>query len=176
MNKLKATFMVTLALTFNDMAAYAYPHVEVKQETYSNKTVLIQNTQVMYENTVAVKQAVKKLNKYVGKTWYVFSGSTPSGWDCSGMTMWFYNQLDFQLEHRASKQQSVGVATKNPKMGDLVVFRYKGYKSAYHVGVYIGNGEMIHAPRKGQRTTVESVKKFAGKHSKIHYRTLIDTL
>jgi hypothetical protein len=35
---------------------------------------------------------------------------------------------------------------------------------------------MIHAPRKGQRTTVESVKKFAGKHSKIHYRTLIDTL
>jgi len=172
--RLIATGMVTLALTFSSTPVSA--KVIETQEVNPNKTVLIQNTQILFENTVAVKSAVKKLNKYVGKTWYVFSGATPSGWDCSGLTMWFYEQLDVKLEHRASKQQSVGVATKTPKLGDLVVFKYKGYKSAYHVGIYIGDGKMIHAPKKGHRTVVESVKQFAGKYSKVSYRTLIETV
>lgn len=172
--RLIATGLVTLALTFSSTPVSA--KVIETQEVKPTKTMLIQNTQVLFENTVAVKSAVKKLNKYVGKTWYVFSGNTPAGWDCSGLTMWFYEQLDIQLEHRASKQQAAGVVTKNPKVGDLVVFKYKGYNSAYHVGVYIGDGKMIHAPKKGHRTIVESVKQFAGKYSKVSYRTLIDTV
>ena len=172
--RLIATGMVTLALTFSSTPVSA--KVIETQEVIADRAVLIQNTQVMYENTVAVKSAVKKLNKYVGKTWYVFSGNTPAGWDCSGLTMWFYEQLDIQLEHRASKQQAAGVATKNPKVGDLVVFKYKGYKSAYHVGIYVGNGKMIHAPKKGYRTVVESIKQFAGKYSKVSYRTIVDTV
>jgi len=171
-NKLRATVMITIALTFNGVPVYA--HAEPPAPI--NKTMLIANTQVLYDNTVAVKSAIKKLNKHVGKTWYVFSGATPSGWDCSGLTMWFYEQLDVKLEHRASKQQSAGVATKTPKPGDLVVFKYKGYKSAYHVGIYIGNGKMIHAPKHGHRTIVESVKQFAGKYSKVSYRTMVDTI
>lgn len=171
--RLIATGLITLAITFSSTPVSAKA-IET-QEVIPEKAMLIKNTQLLYENTVAVKQAVKKLNKYVGKTWYVFSGNTPSGWDCSGMTMWFYDQLDVQLEHRASKQQSVGVATKNPKVGDLVVFKYKGYKSAYHVGVYVGNGKMIHAPKKGHLTVVESVKKFAGDYSVVSYRHIIET-
>jgi len=172
--RLIATGMITLALTFSSTPVSA--KVIETQEVNPNKTVLIQNTQILFENTVAVKSAVKKLNKYVGKTWYVFSGATPSGWDCSGLTMWFYEQLDVKLEHRASKQQSVGVATKTPKVGDLVVFKYKGYSSAYHVGIYVGDGKMIHAPKKGHRTIVESVKQFGGKYSKVSYRTIIETV
>ena len=172
--RLIATGMVTLALTFSSTPVSA--KVIETQEVIANRTVLIQNTQVMYENTVAVKSAVKKLNKYVGKTWYVFSGNTPAGWDCSGLTMWFYKQLNVQLEHRASKQQTAGIATKNPKVGDLVVFKYKGYKSAYHVGIYVGNGKMVHAPKKGHRTIIESVEQFAGKYSKVSYRTIIETV
>ena len=90
--------------------------------------------------------------------------------------MWFYQQLDVELEHRASKQQSAGFATKDPKVGDLVVFKYKGYSSAYHVGIYVGDGKMIHAPKKGHRTIVESIKQFAGKYSKVSYRSIIDTV
>lgn len=171
-NKLRATVMVTIALTFNGVPVYA----QATPLPPINKTVLIANTKVVYENTVAVKSAVKKLKTHVGKTWYVFSGATPSGWDCSGLTMWFYKQLNIELEHRASKQQSAGVATKTPKVGDLVVFKYKGYKSAYHVGIYIGDGKMIHAPKHGHRTMVESVKQFAGKYSKVSYRTIIETV
>lgn len=128
------------------------------------------------ENTIKVDKAIDKLSTHVGKTWYVFSGSTPSGWDCSGLTMWFYEQLNIQLEHRASKQDTSGTKTKDPKPGDLVVFHYSGNKDAYHVGIYIGNGKMIHAPKHGHLTRVESIKKFGGNYSDITYRRLITTL
>lgn len=130
----------------------------------------------LQNNTNRVNSAVKKLNSHVGKTWYVFSGNTPQGWDCSGLTMWFYEQLGISLEHRASKQDTAGKSTKNPKPGDLVVFKYNGSKNAYHVGIYIGNGKMIHAPKHGHLTRVEDVKTFAGNYSKVSYRTFITTL
>lgn len=127
------------------------------------------------QNTDKVSAAIKKLRKHVNKTWYVFSGATPSGWDCSGLTMWFFQQLDIELEHRASKQDTSGKATKTPKPGDLVVFHYNGSKDAYHVGIYIGNGEMIHAPKKGHLTRIENVKTFGGNYSDITYRNFIET-
>ena len=130
----------------------------------------------LISNGVFVDSAITKLRKHVGKTWYVFSGNTPSGWDCSGLTMWFYDQLGIKLEHRASKQESSGKITKDPKPGDLVVFKYKGYKSAYHVGVYIGDGQMIHAPRKGEVTRIESVENFGGNYSNISYVNFIERL
>lgn len=130
----------------------------------------------LQENTDKVNETINKLNTYVGKTWYVFSGNTPGGWDCSGLTMWFYEQLGITLEHRASKQQTAGTATSEPKPGDLVVFNYKGYKSAYHVGIYIGNGLMIHAPKHGHLTRIENINDFAGNYSEVTYRTFIETL
>lgn len=128
------------------------------------------------KNSDRVESAIKKLKKHVGKTWYVFSGNTPSGWDCSGLTMWFYQQLDIELQHRASKQDTSGTRSTDPKPGDLVVFHYKGNKDAYHVGIYIGNGKMIHAPKRGHLTRVENVKTFGGKYSDITYRNFIETL
>jgi hypothetical protein len=137
-----------------------------------SEKITIQNIQRL-ANEKRMGEALTSLNKHVGKTWYVFSGNTPSGWDCSGLTMWFYEQLGIELEHRASKQEYAGVKTKNPKPGDLVVFKYNGSKSAYHVGIYVGNGEMIHAPRKGEVTRIESVKQFGGDYSKVIYVSFI---
>lgn len=128
--------------------------------------------QELEKNTALLNSAIKKLNKTVGKTWYVFSGATPSGWDCSGLTMWFYEQLGINLEHRASRQDSAGIETKSPKPGDLVVFKYFGSKNAYHVGIYIGNGNMIHAPKHGHVTRIENVYTFGGNYSKIEYRNI----
>lgn len=130
----------------------------------------------LQEKTDEVNAAIKKLRSHVGKTWYVFSGNTPSGWDCSGLTMWFYEQLGIELEHRASKQENAGTKTTDPKPGDLVVFKYSGNKSAYHVGIYIGNGEMIHAPKHGHVTRVENIKTFGGNYSKISYFSFIERL
>ena len=129
-----------------------------------------------YENAASITKTVAALKKRVGRTWYVFSGATPQGWDCSGLVMWAYQQMGVELEHRASLQQKAGVLVKDPKVGDIVAFTYKNSKyGAYHVGIYIGDGKMIHARQKGQGTVIESISVFAGNYSKVTYTRILDT-
>jgi cell wall-associated NlpC family hydrolase len=110
----------------------------------------------LHNNTVQINQTVAKLKKYAGKTWYVFSGATPGGWDCSGLVMWTYEQVGVTLEHRASLQAKAGTVVKEPVLGDIVAYFYPGSKNAFHVGIYVGDGKVIHAPRPGTSTRIES--------------------
>ncbi|CAB4242130.1 outer membrane lipoprotein [uncultured Caudovirales phage] len=127
-------------------------------------------------NTNKLNSAISHLKKYVGKTWYVFSGNTPRGWDCSGLTMWTYEQLGIELKHSASVQKNSGIKHKTPKIGDIVAFGWKGWSGAAHVGIYIGNGKMIHAPSPGHRTMVENIAKFAKYgYSKVTYTRIVQT-
>jgi cell wall-associated NlpC family hydrolase len=80
---------------------------------------------------------------------YVWGGASPSGFDCSGFTMYVYAQVGVGLPHNAAMQQSMVAAVSLPAPGDLVFFGYP----AYHVGIYVGGGGMIHAPHTG--TVVE---------------------
>jgi cell wall-associated NlpC family hydrolase len=132
----------------------------------------VQNT-----NATNIRKTVGALKKRVGRTWYVFSGSTPQGWDCSGLVMWAYQQMGVELEHRASKQQRAGTPTTEPKLGDIVAFTYKNSKyGAYHVGIYLGKDKMIHAGGgKGETTQVASISQFAGKYSKVSYINILET-
>jgi cell wall-associated NlpC family hydrolase len=124
-----------------------------------------------------VNAVVKKLKKRIGKTWYVFSGSTPRGWDCSGLVYWTYEQLGIEVPHSANKQGHLTKGVKDPKVGDIVVWGYKGSKSYYHAGIYIGNGKAIHAGfRKGTTTQVIDVDSPAFKGSTIKFVRLIETL
>jgi cell wall-associated NlpC family hydrolase len=104
-----------------------------------------------------IKNTITELKSHVGKTWYVFSGDTPRGWDCSGLVVWTYKHLGISLQHRASKQALAGQVTKAPRVGDIVAFYFKGHKSASHVGIYVGDGKMINAPRPGTVTREESI-------------------
>lgn len=127
-------------------------------------------------NLDLVKSAVLKTQSRVGKTWYVFSGSTPRGWDCSGLVMWTYEQMGVQLEHRASRQANAGTKVSEPKYGDVIAFTYNGSKSAYHTAIYIGEDLMLHAGGgKGEATSFASISKFAGNHSKVSFVRILDT-
>ena len=75
----------------------------------------------------------------------MYGGSTPSGFDCSGFTMFCYAQIGIGLPHNAAAQQASVAAVSSPQPGDLVFFGYP----AYHVGLYVGGGSMIHAPHTG---------------------------
>lgn len=130
--------------------------------------------QLKLHNVKKIQTAVHTLKKYVNHTWYVFSGSTPQGWDCSGMVRWTYQQLGVTLEHRASIQKHSGTIVRHPKLGDIVAFTYKGTNSAYHVGIYLGPNKMIHAGnRRGFQTSIVSISKFAGKNSKVTYTRIL---
>ena len=124
-----------------------------------------------------VNSVVKKLKKRIGKTWYVFSGSTPRGWDCSGLVYWTYEQLGIEVPHSANKQGHLTKGVKDPKVGDIVVWGYKNSKSYYHAGIYIGNGKAIHAGfRKGTTTQIIDVDSPAFKGSTVKFVRLIKTL
>lgn len=130
------------------------------------------------KNTKNLNKAVAAVKKYVGKTWYVLSGSTPEAWDCSGLVMWTYGNLGITLHHSASAQKVSGDIVTEPKIGDIVAFTYKGSKSAYHVGIYIGPDQMVHAGGgKGDRTEIVSISKWAkgNGNTNVTYTRIVET-
>ena len=98
-------------------------------------------------------EIVAYAKKYLGYK-YVYGGSTPSGFDCSGFTQYVYKHFGYSLS-RTSRSQAgdgVGVSKANLQQGDIICFSgSSGSKKISHVGMYIGGGKFIHAAnaRKG---------------------------
>lgn len=176
MKKLIATSAIALVMAGCAASANASPVEASAVAVTVVKEVSFMHTLKIASNTQKLNRVVSQLKGYVHKTWYVFSGDTPQGWDCSGMTMWAYEQLGVNLEHRASLQVHEGTIVKVPKFGDIVAFTYKGSKSAYHVGIYLGPDMMIHAGGgKGDYTSIVHISKFGGNYSKVTYIRILET-
>ncbi len=95
---------------------------------------------------------VATAKQYLGVR-YVYGGASPSGFDCSGFTMYIYKQYGYSLPHTATGQWQSGLGTRiwgisALQPGDLVFFndpaRNAG-KACSHAGIYIGNGQFIHS-------------------------------
>jgi peptidoglycan DL-endopeptidase CwlO len=85
---------------------------------------------------------------------YVWGGSSPAGFDCSGFTMFVFAQLGVSLPHHAASQFGMGVPVSRDQLqpGDLVFFNGLG-----HIGIYIGGGAFIHAPHTGDVVKISSL-------------------
>ncbi|MFC5221820.1 C40 family peptidase, partial [Bifidobacterium leontopitheci] len=85
---------------------------------------------------------------------YVIGGTTPAGFDCSGFTQFVYAKFGISLPRVDNDQrtwaQSHGTRVSNPQPGDLMWL-------PGHVGIYVGNGLMIHAPRPGKSVSIVPV-------------------
>jgi cell wall-associated NlpC family hydrolase len=96
----------------------------------------------------ALGEAVTLATSFVSKAPYVYGGTSPSGWDCSGMVQWIYNKLGISLP-RTSEEQWAAVQhidASQLKPGDLVFAQFAGDNaSPGHVGIYVGNGQVISA-------------------------------
>jgi len=93
---------------------------------------------------------------------YVWGGSTPRGFDCSGFVQYVYTQLGITMPRTSQVQATAGTpvaSLSNAQSGDLIFFAGSdGTASAPgHVGIYVGNGEMIDAPYTGTSVQVHSV-------------------
>jgi cell wall-associated NlpC family hydrolase len=108
-------------------------------------------------NTLKLHRTISKLKRTVGKTWYVFSGDTPSGWDCSGLVAWTYAELGIEVQHSANEQAHSGKRVTSPEPGDIVVFSRDGGNTFYHSAIYIGDGEIVQALRPGTATRIDSI-------------------
>ena len=91
--------------------------------------------------------------RYLGVP-YVWGGSTPRGFDCSGLVMYVFAQIGVSLPHSSYAQYGMGtpVSISELQPGDLVFFA-----GASHVGIYIGGGQFIHAPHTGDVVKISSL-------------------
>ncbi len=89
---------------------------------------------------------------------YVFGAAGMVYWDCSGLTMRAFQTAGVSLPHSAAAQTSFGRNVPFSKLqpGDLVFFVHSGSHYVSHVGIYLGGGRMVNAPRPGSRVKIES--------------------
>jgi cell wall-associated NlpC family hydrolase len=103
-------------------------------------------------------QAVALAYQFLGVP-YVWGGATPTGFDCSGLTMYVYGQLGIKLGHYTGFQYYEGrrVARDQLEPGDLLFFHANSIGVPQHEGMYIGNGSFIHAPHTGDVVKISSL-------------------
>lgn len=85
---------------------------------------------------------------------YVYGGTSPSGFDCSGFTQYVYKHFGVNLNRTAAAQYSNGKSVTSLQAGDLVMFGKSGIN---HVGIYIGGNTFIHAANKSQGVRTDSM-------------------
>jgi len=125
-------------------------------------------------NADMVQARLDEASQYLGKTPYILGGSSPSGWDCSGFTMWFFEELGIELPHSANQQSSLGREVTQPRPGDLVFY---GNNDVYHhVGIYVGDDVVIHSGyREGYRTELIPTEDPRALASQIKFVRFIET-
>ncbi|MEU3962254.1 NlpC/P60 family protein [Streptomyces buecherae] len=86
---------------------------------------------------------------------YVWGATGPSSFDCSGLTSWAYSQADVSLDRTSQAQANNGTRIGQSELqpGDLVLF----YSDLHHIGLYAGNGQVLHAPKPGANVRYESI-------------------
>ncbi|MER5971024.1 NlpC/P60 family protein [Streptomyces sp. NPDC002055] len=103
--------------------------------------------------------AVAAARAAVGRP-YVWGMAGPGGFDCSGLTQWSYRQAGVAIPRTSQAQRHAGrqVPLSQARPGDLVTYR----SDASHVGMYMGNGQVVHAPYPGARVRYDPVGMIPG--------------
>lgn len=112
-------------------------------------SVEIQRTPVASHGQAVANAAQSKIGSP-----YVWGATGPGSFDCSGLVQWAYQQAGISVPRTSYDQVSGGtpVSESNLQPGDAVAF-YGGE----HIGVYIGNGQVVHAPTEGENVKISSI-------------------
>ncbi|NYJ05164.1 C40 family peptidase [Petropleomorpha daqingensis] len=110
-------------------------------------------------DSAAAQTAVDTAMAQRGKP-YVWAAAGPSSFDCSGLVLYAYKAAGISLPHSSLQQSRMGQAVSRSDLrpGDLIFF----YSPVSHVGIYIGNGQMVHAPTSGDVVKVASIDAVGG--------------
>lgn len=151
-------FTLACGLTFNQYTVSADSisnNVRVNRISINNANMNKQNInntlKAKFKSTKSKRRnrIVKLAQKQIGKN-YVWGATGPNAFDCSGLAQYVYRQIGISLPRTTYTQVNCGkrVSLRHLKKGDLLFW---GGKSPYHVGIYAGNNQVIHAatPRQG---------------------------
>ena len=138
-------------------AVLGLPQLPAAQASMSGVPTFLARDILPPTNTLG-GQAVALAYRYLGVP-YVWGGESPSGFDCSGLTMYVYGQLGIKLGHYTGFQYYAGLRVPRDQLepGDLVFFHANSAGVPGHEGMYIGNGSFIHAPHTGDVVRISSL-------------------
>jgi cell wall-associated NlpC family hydrolase len=123
-----------------------------KTDSIKDQQRIVDRQMARAQETELRLQIVAEALTHVGQVPYVLTGSTPTGWDCSGFTRYVFAKFDTNLEHSAGKQSRTGTWTGVPQPGDLVSFeRGNGIE---HIGIYVGDGVIVESTVETYTTRV----------------------
>ncbi|MFB7863730.1 MULTISPECIES: NlpC/P60 family protein [unclassified Streptomyces] len=125
-----------------------------EQEQYRNQTAWIGSgilKGLSDKTTPAGKRAVEFATAQIGKP-YVWGAEGPGSYDCSGLTQTAWSAAGRNIPRTSQEQWRLlpHVAIEDMRPGDLIVY----FKDASHIGMYVGNGAIVHAPRPGRNVTI----------------------
>ncbi|MDE9364206.1 NlpC/P60 family protein [Luteipulveratus sp. YIM 133132] len=99
--------------------------------------------------SATAERVLEIAKRYIGVD-YVYGGTTPDGFDCSGFTSYVFRQVGIDLNRTARTQQTQGYRVSEPRPGDLVFTDYP----ATHVAIYVGDGMVIDSPKPGGEVNI----------------------
>jgi cell wall-associated NlpC family hydrolase len=90
---------------------------------------------------------------------YVYGGTSPDGFDCSGLVYYCYRHFGYSVNRTATGLSYNGTAVSSTELqpGDVIIFSERNSSSIAHCGIYIGDGQFIHAPQTGDVVKISSL-------------------
>jgi cell wall-associated NlpC family hydrolase len=110
--------------------------------------------------SAAARTAMRAAMGQIGRAPYLWGGSTPAGFDCSGLVMWAYGKAGVSLPHSSYADESVGIAV--PSLADALPGDIIVMDGGSHVGLYAGNNMLLNAPEYGYDVSVQPMSYFHG--------------
>lgn len=143
--------------------------IKLKAQTNSISELLPKSSNYSNELTTTINNAPSQVQniieyayKFIG-TPYVWGATGPSSFDCSGFVQYVYKKFGINLPRTTYEQINIGtpISRSDLQPGDLV-FEFGTSSSPEHVGIYVGNGEIINAVKPGVGVAVSKIYNFVG--------------
>mgnify|MGYP003303805286 CR=1 FL=1 len=149
----------------DEIPAFYYLGMEIGEITFEETEPVAVAAPGGYYAPISGGSLLAEAEKYIG-TPYVFGGTSPEGFDCSGLVYYALAQLGYPAARTAADQINMGrpIEREDLRAGDLVFFENTYTSGVSHVGIYAGGNKFLHAPNEGASVSYSSLSGYWAEH------------